>query len=365
MVCIAIAPAHSASVESIKWVRSPDSLDFQIRLSDRVAYTISDHITRKGYFSVQLKDISSNYGNRWIDVNNIYLRRVKVDSARDTLRLTFYPQVLVRYSVHYDRANMNFLHISLTPVVKKRSNSKIIVLDPGHGGKSRGARSAVKINGSYVWEKDLVLDIAYKLKRLIDLSPDYIACMTRTDDRYLGLTDRIKYAQKMGGDLFISIHCNAVGGYRSSKARGIEFFHWSERGSEHEAVRFLERIENEEHRDCAAPDNNGELKAILTTLFKEELEERKRESRDFCKILNASFCQYPYFREYNRGIKKARFKVLANHMMPSVLVELGFMSNKSEIYRLVDEEFQWQACKAMFASIRKYFSYDFITASTH
>ena len=228
-----------------------------------------------------------------------------------------------------------------------------IVIDPGHGGKSRGARSAYKINGRYVWEKDVVLSVSKRLKHLIDASPHLVCVLTREDDYYVSLGERVDFAQNLNADMFVSIHCNAGPGFKPTKARGIEFFCWSERGSRNEALRFLERLENDEN--VASPkERNNQI--LFTRLLRDSLTYQKEASYRLCEALDKEFRRYPYFQRYNRGIKEARFRVLANGGMPAVLIEIGFISNKYEARHLVDSHFKGIIARAIFNGINRYFA---------
>jgi N-acetylmuramoyl-L-alanine amidase len=355
--------ALPATIKSIKWVKTSSALDFRITTDTRVRFTTRNCLSERGYFTLEMSNISANYGNKWLEVKDFRLGKVKVDSFNDTLRFTFYPSVMVTYDFLYDAKNANCLVTKIMPVVRKPGDNKIIIIDPGHGGKSKGARSAYKVNGKYVWEKDLVLNVARKLKRKIDLMPGYKAYLTRNSDTYVSLARRVEFAQKMQGDLFLSIHCNAVDGYRASQARGIEFFCWSERGSENEAIRYLEKMENDVDLYKETSNGNNDVKKILKNLIKEGIEIQKDESLRFCNILDDSFRENSYFKKYNRGVKEARFKVLANHVMPSALIEVGFMSNKYEVRNLVRDTFQNDVCNAIFNSITRYFSYQHLASA--
>jgi len=349
-------PVYPASINAIKWAKSDTSVQFFITPSQRVGYLTENLLAENGYFVLELLGITQNYGTKWIEVKEPYLSRVLVQSDGDRLKFFFYPPVMTNMSIDYDRTKKDTLVVTITPFLKNPEGCKVIIIDPGHGGKSRGARSAYKINGKYVWEKDVVLQMSYKLKRLIDQSPGYVARLTRTDDSYVGLSERVELSRKLGGDLFVSIHCNAVRGFRATNARGIEFYCWSHRGTDSETGKFLESLENEEMLDISQTDSNGQLKKVLTNLLKEELQVQKQESLNLCSMLNASFKKDSYFLKYNRGIKEARFKVLANYEMPATLIEVGFISNPYEAKLLIDSDFQWRACRAIFAGIQGYFS---------
>lgn len=331
-------------------------MKFCIFLNEPVKFLTEDWLSTKGYFSVELSGIAANYGARYVEVGDPRLSQVVMESHSGRLKFTFFTQEGVKFDVGYDSEGKNCLVINIQRISQKPSVPKKVILDPGHGGEARGARSAHKIKGEYLWEKDVVLDIALKLKRLCDNSPNLQAFMTRTDDRYVSLYERVKFAEEVKGELFISIHCNAIEGFRPTEARGVEFYCWSERGSDYEAGRFLEQLENDEFLETVKSGANNNLKKILTDLLKEELRKQKNQSLYLCQILNTSFKKFPYFQRYNRGVKEARFKVLANYSMPAVLIETGFISNKYEARLLSDQNFQWTIAKAIFNGIAEYFS---------
>ena len=124
MVLCVLAPVaiFPSTIKSIRWVKSSDELDFHIELKERVAYSYSDLTAEKGYCSVELANISANYGSNWIDVDDVFLSKVKVDSGGNRLRFIFYPQVLVRFQVTYDDRQANLLHVKLSPIIKKSRN---------------------------------------------------------------------------------------------------------------------------------------------------------------------------------------------------------------------------------------------------
>lgn len=346
---------YATTIKSITWEKSADSLNFFISTSSPVKFVTENHLLQKGYFSLELLNVAANYRPCTIEIGDPRLKRVEVAYVSDRVKFLFYSPTSIMFDVNYVEAVKNRLLVTIRTPVQKSLKPKVVIIDPGHGGESRGARSAYKIKGNYVWEKDIVLQIALKLKKLVDASPNLVAYLTRTEDNYVSLYERIKFAEKMKGDIFLSIHCNAIEGFRPTAARGIEIYYWSDSGTVGETNRFLEQLENDELFNAVDTTFNNHLKKILSNILKDELRQQTQASYYFCQILNNSLRKYPYFQKYNRGIKQARFKVLANYSMPAILIETGFLSNKDEARYLVDPSYQQLLAKAIFEALNNYF----------
>ena len=230
---------------------------------------------------------------------------------------------------------------------------KIVIIDPGHGGATDGARSSVLVEGRQIAEKDLTLQFASQLQRAINNTPNMVAILTRPDDRSLGLEERVRFAEDHTGDLFISIHMNDGSG--NPNAAGIEFYSLSDRGTTDAAVREVERRENDTG-GAPATGYTPLLKRNLTDLERNKLEDWGKEGRVLCEELERSFLGVPYFRQHNRGVKSAAFVVLQNFKMPAVLVEVGFVTNTEELARLMNPQFQQRVAERLCYGIGRYFN---------
>ena len=237
-------------------------------------------------------------------------------------------------------------------------NRKLVIVDPGHGGFNKGARTSRKINGKHYFEKDLVLEYGKKLKYLIQKSPNLKVLMTREEDVYVSLSDRVEFAQNHEGDLFVSLHLNSSPNAYSRTARGFEIFHWRETGSNNAAGRYLEKLENDQLLPKLPKTENRHLKRILTNMLKDALEEEKTRSAKVCNVMGEVLQKSPYFRRYYRKppVKSARFVVLANYAMPAVLIEVGFLSNAGEAKYLISDSFQWTTVRLLYNGIQKFFA---------
>ena len=199
---------------------------------------------------------------------------------------------------------------------------KRIVLDPGHGGKDPGA---VGRNGTL--EKDVVLDVTLRLKARLE-SEGFEVLLTRDEDELVTLSDRSRLANSGKADLFVSIHANAA---PNREACGFETYFLSESKTDWErtvAARENAALEFEN------PDTAGmtdELELILTDLAQNEF---LFESCELAARIQET--TVPLARVNNRGVRQANFYVLRNNYMPAVLVECGFLSNRSEEKLLAD-----------------------------
>ncbi len=203
---------------------------------------------------------------------------------------------------------------------------KAIVIDAGHGGKDPGAIGR-RLD---IREKDLTLSIAKKLKRILE-DGGIGVIMTRESDEFISLPERVRIANSSGADLFISIHINAS---RSRSMNGFECYYLSEATNDN--ARALEAFEN-----ATLKTDEGTViehsNSLDKTLWDMKLTENRRESAqlagDICNAVDNSLVTR------NRGVKTARFYVIKFTRIPSVLVEVGYLSNKFEELKLKDDSY--------------------------
>jgi len=191
-----------------------------------------------------------------------------------------------------------------------------VVIDPGHGGKDPGAVGRLETQ-----EKKIVLDVARRVKKRLETS-GFEVLMTRDRDAYVSLSSRSKFANDKKADLFISIHANAA---PNRRACGLETYFLSEAKTDWEravAARENASLEFEMKDSSRMPD---ELELILADLAQNEFLD---ESSKLAACIQKR--TVPYARVKDRGVRQANFFVLRNDYMPAVLVECGFLSNRSE-----------------------------------
>ena len=222
----------------------------------------------------------------------------------------------------------------------------IIVLDPGHGGKDPGA-----IGPRRIAEKTVVLAIASKLKQLIDKQPGMHAVLTRSNDSFVGLRDRLTIARRYNADIFISIHADAFINKHSS---GASVFALSQTGATSEAARWLAEKENYSELGgvnlSGLDDRSGVIRTVLldlsqTATISSSVQMGTRVLHHIDKVTTL----------HNSAVEQARFVVLKSPDIPSVLIETGFISNPVEERNLSNPMYQARLTQAIFEGLKRYF----------
>jgi N-acetylmuramoyl-L-alanine amidase len=190
-------------------------------------------------------------------------------------------------------------------VPPRDARPRVVVIDPGHGGSLPGSTSGGLI------EKHLNLSIALKLMELLKQDPSITVYTTRMDDRDVSLEERARFANE-NGDIFVSIHCNALRGNTTS--HGAETYFWP-----HE-------------NDAELGFSSEQLAAII--------------QRNLIVTTGA----------FDRGVKSDHMTVLRETTIPAVLAEVGFMTNPAEAARLATDEYQWQIAWGLYNGIREAFT---------
>ena len=214
-----------------------------------------------------------------------------------------------------------------------------IVVDAGHGGHDTGT---IGPNGLY--EKDLVLEVALRLGKLLENRLGAEVVYTRDDDTFIPLETRTAIANQSQADLFISIHANSS---RDPSARGVETY-------------YLNFTSSSDALEVAARENAVSEKSIheLQDLVKKiALKEKIEESREFATdVQQALFTTLAARGMKNRGVKKAPFIVLIGANMPSILAEISFVSNPTDAKKLKSSEQRQKIAEALYRGVAKYVS---------
>lgn len=206
------------------------------------------------------------------------------------------------------------------PKTKPRigTEKKLVMIDPGHGGVDPGA-----VSRSGIWEKDIVLAFSQELRRQLLATGAYRVAMTRDGDVFLRLRDRIAEARKAGAELFISIHADSIG---NRNVRGTSVYTLSETASDKEAAALAAK-ENKSDL-IAGVDLNVQSDEVANILIDLAQRETMNESAVFAKVLVDRLARH---REMLRNTHRfAGFAVLKAPDIPSVLVELGYLSNRAD-----------------------------------
>jgi N-acetylmuramoyl-L-alanine amidase len=222
----------------------------------------------------------------------------------------------------------------------------VVVLDPGHGGIDNGTRAH-----SGELEKDLVLEFATMLRDKLEKTGKYRVAMTRTDDTFVELAERVRFARLRQAQLFISIHCDALA-RGEGEAEGATVYTLSEQASDAEAQRLADA---ENRADVIAGVNlAAEPSDIADILIDLAQRETKSFSAHFARNLANELRSAA--RLHKHPLKSAGFRVLKAPDVPSVLVELGYVSNPGDLKQLVSESWRSRAGDAIVHAVHTYFT---------
>ena len=233
------------------------------------------------------------------------------------------------------------------PVETKGSGDSrpLIVIDPGHGGIDNGTRAA-----SGEMEKTIVLQFSLLLRDKLDKIGKYRVLMTRSDDTFVALGDRVQFARARQAALFISIHADALR-RREGDAQGATVYTLSERASDARAARLAEA---ENKADVIAGlDLSAEEKDVAGILFDLARRETKTFSVQFAQTMIGTLRNAA--RLHQHPLKSASFAVLKAPDVPSVLVELGYVSNKADLKSLISIEWRDRTADSIVQAVDAFF----------
>ncbi|MFG1478667.1 N-acetylmuramoyl-L-alanine amidase [Xanthobacter sp. V4C-4] len=232
------------------------------------------------------------------------------------------------------------------PAAGASDTRPVIVLDPGHGGLDSGTTGY-----SAYAEKNIVLETALALRDKLEKTGAYKVVMTRSTDIFIPLGERVRIARASRAALFISLHADALA-RNDGKARGASVYTLSDTASDADAARLAEK---ENKADLIAgvdlSDESEEVAGILVDLA-------QRETRSFSahfarELVNT---MKGVARTHKGALKSAGFRVLRAHDVPSVLVELGYMSSRDDLKLLTSESWRDQVADAMVAAVNDFFA---------
>ena len=229
-----------------------------------------------------------------------------------------------------------------TPKPRPRKTRKIIVIDPGHGGVDPGAL------GTRSREKDIVLAFSKELVKQLKATRRYDVYLTRSSDIYIPLRQRVQIARNRNADLFISIHADAI---KKKNIRGLSVYTLSEKASDREAAA-LAKKENQSDI-IAGVDFGDQLPEVTNILIDLAQRDTKNASVKFAKSLISSARGKTLLLD--RTHRFAGFRVLKAPDVPSVLVELGFITNRTDEKQLSSSKWRRRVATGMVEAIDNYF----------
>jgi N-acetylmuramoyl-L-alanine amidase len=283
---------------------------------------------------------------------------VRIDKAFVLERVDDQPARLVLDLVPVDRAGfMRNLALESRPQraaeprksepAKHGDARPLIVIDPGHGGPDTGTVAA-----SGEMEKAIVLEFAQALQGKLEKSGKYRVTLTRTDDRFVPLGERVRFARSQGAALFVSIHADALAARGETDVRGATVYTVSDTATDAEAARLAE---DENKADViAGVDLSAEPEEVADILIDLTQRETKNFSAHFARAVVGELKTAAKLHKH--PLKSAGFKVLKAPDVPSVLIELGYVSNKHDLKLMVSETWRVRTSDAVAQAVTTFFS---------
>jgi len=340
--------AEKIEVIDVRYWSYPEYTRVVIGLSGHADY-MQNRLSRPDRLYVDIQDsVLKNDLQKTISVGNGMLRNVRAGQfSENTVRIVLDLEKMINYKVFTmedpDRLVIDIYGQKQAAVLKKR-----IVLDPGHGGNDPGA-----VGPRNLYEKDVVLDIALKLKRILVQDQNLEVYLTRETDVFIPLEQRTAIANSKSADLFISIHANAS---PRRDAKGVETYllNWT---NDEEAIKVAAR-ENAISLKKMKKMNEGRdvLDIMLSDLKRDNKRDESLKLANLVQQDMVSGLNKNYGHIVDLGVKQALFYVLFGAQMPSVLVEVSFISNPLEEKLLAKDSYRVELAQSIASGVNKYMS---------
>ncbi|MCF6340176.1 MAG: N-acetylmuramoyl-L-alanine amidase [Sulfurimonas sp.] len=347
---IKIKPSHK--LDATRWEGSKLILKFDKKLIGNQINHFTLYDSKKKRYRYVF-DVDSSMLIKSKDLRKNGINRIKLAQYKpDTLRLVIEnsSKIKISFKVEYSslvidiKTNKKVNVVKKVTPLKRVGKSKIIVIDPGHGGRDPGAVGYRKYR-----EKIITFKIAKELKKILKFR-GYKVYMTRDSDKYIKLSDRTKIANRKKADIFVSIHANAVDKKNAKKVYGIETY-------------FLSPSRSDRAKRVAAKENSADISEMnkygknifLNLLNHHNILASNKLAIDLQRGMLGSLNKI-YKGVKDGGVREGPFWVLVGAQMPSVLVEVGFISNPKEARRLVNNRYRQTIAKGLANGIERYFA---------
>jgi N-acetylmuramoyl-L-alanine amidase len=355
---------RAAKITDVRIWSAPDHVRVVVDLTDAVTFESASQ-SSPPQFHLTL-NASLQFRRKQIDLNNPFLTKVDLnDSEKGKVKLVFHQKRPLQVDLfplkpYMDKPHRLVIDL-LDPVEEKKEQderqrqkevrtkeTKIVVLDPGHGGEDPGA-----IGQKKTMEKDIVLQVGGKIAQLLNQNHSIKTFLTRKGDYFVPLENRVKIARDYGADLFVSLHTD---GSFNPNARGSSVYLLSLSGATDETAKILADKENMSNvlggavLRPAAMAKDPNLNQILLDLM---INNSMRESQRFSGLLldevsNIHRIKYKSHREAN-------FIVLRSADIPSVLLEMAYVTNREDERLLTQPEFQDKMARTVAATVTRFF----------
>ena len=355
-----------ALVTDVRLWSAPDHARIVLDLTEPIRYESSSQENPPQFF-LELEGMTFPRLKGVREVKDPFLTKMSLtELGKDKVKLTLYQKKPLRATVfllkpYQDKPHRLVIDLVDVSLEKKEieerqkqkeikpRGSKIVVIDPGHGGEDPGAVGPKK-----TMEKDIVLKVGAKLVHLLNQNKEIQAFLTRKGDYFIPLEERPKIARDYGADLFVSLHAD---GSFNPQARGSSVYCVSLSGATDEAAKILADKENMSNilggaflRPTAFAKDPNLNQILLDLMQNNSMKESFRLAEILLKDIQAvNLLKYPSYRQAN-------FIVLKAPDIPSVLVETAFLTNKEDERLLNRNDFQEKIAKTLSASIKRYFS---------
>ena len=367
-VCISFLqpfPVLGAKITDVRLWSAPDHTRIVIDLTEPIQYEVSSQ-DNPPQFHLELKGVSLHTTKKEIDVKDPFITKISLtEPGKDKVKLILHQKRALNANAfilkpYQDKPNR--LVIDLIDVVQEKKEieerqkqkevrpkgTKVVVIDPGHGGEDPGA-----IGPKRTMEKDIVLKVGEKVVHLLNQNTDTQAFLTRKGDYFIPLEERIKIAREYGADLFVSLHTD---GSFNPQSRGSSVYCISLSGATDVAAKILADKENTSNilggaflRPAAFAKDPNLNQILLDLMQNNSMKESFRFAEDLLEDLKTvNPLKYSSYRQAN-------FIVLKAPDIPSVLVEMAFITNKEDEHLLNNNDFQGKIAKTLNATIKKYF----------
>ncbi|MDP0488370.1 MAG: N-acetylmuramoyl-L-alanine amidase [Fusobacterium sp. JB021] len=321
--------SFSTSIKNIRFNKYPSQIVFDMDKDSPNYHSDYDEYNRLLFLEIK----NNNYNN--FSLNNPlskYIESIKQVNYNNSTGFFVNLKKNIFYRVS-TRKNPYRVVVDLSK--SKRNKQYTVVIDPGHGGKDPGAV------GNGLREKDLVLSIGKYLRK--ELNKDFNVVMTRDTDEFITLQNRSKIANGLQANLFISLHINSS---TSTKMNGMEIFYFSKKSSSY--ARKIAKFEN-----SFAEKYGEDTKKIVQIVTDISYNNNKAESMKLAEKLNNDLSKRMKMK--NRKIHGANFAVLRGVNCPGILIETGFIRNKSDSRKLKNRTNRKIIAKEIAKHVRKYF----------
>ncbi|MBN1825328.1 MAG: N-acetylmuramoyl-L-alanine amidase [Candidatus Eisenbacteria bacterium] len=344
--------ADGRLLTNIRYWKAPDYVRVVVDLSGPAPYT-HRVLADPDRIAVDIKDTGFRSATRKIAVDDPLLTAIRMNAlGNGAAQVVLDLSRPARYHLFRLSPVAGKPHRVVIDVFRDRAEAaepapsggvRRVIIDAGHGGEDPGAVGLFGLK-----EKEITLDIARRLARKMNALPGYEAVLTRDGDYFISLRGRTEIARRRKGDLFISLHANSA---RSARARGFEVFFLSLGGATDKLARELADKENAADMIGGVPP--GAEEEVISILFDYLQEEGMRKSEMLAEDV------YNTFRDDSdfdlRNVKQAGFAVLKSMEIPAILVELGFLSNRTDAGNLRKEAFREKIAGLLSRGVEAYF----------